>query len=101
MMVRRRIMPLRWLFWDTARLLVGPRNPCPEWELLHDITRSRSSQEIDGAFFNYKTHPQRSSDFAQRVLGRPSFGRALKFYLRLKKEWTAMQEGKTDAARKL
>lgn len=89
--VRRKILPLRRRLIDTIITLLTRNRNSPEWDLVEDVAKSRSSQEIDGAFFNYNTHPQRSSGLTDLVLGRPSFGRTLKFYRPLKEEWSARQ----------
>lgn len=95
--VRRKILPLRRRLIDTILVLITRERNSPEWELVQDVAKSRSSQQIDGAFFSYNSHPQRSSAFADVFYGRPSFGRTLKFYGRLKREWSEKQKEKAAA----
>jgi hypothetical protein len=95
--VRRKILPLRRRLIDTIIILLTRNRNSPDWELVQDVAKSRSSQQIDGAFFNYNTHPQRPSGLTDLVLGRPSFGRTLKFYRRLKGDWSAKQSEKAAA----
>lgn len=89
--VRRRIIPFRRRIIGSIGILVNRGGYSPIWEFVQEVARSTSSQEIEGAYFNYVTHPHRTSEFADFLLGRPSLGRALRFYRRLKGEWTPMR----------
>ncbi|MFM1748335.1 MAG: hypothetical protein RLZZ188_2001 [Verrucomicrobiota bacterium] len=66
----------------------------PEWDLIKDVSKCRSTHEIDGAFFNYEVHPMRTSDTSRAILGRPRLRRALRFYGVLKSDWLELQHDK-------
>jgi hypothetical protein len=92
--VRSALFPMRWKILDTVRILVTRERVSPEWDLIKEVARSRSTHEIDGAFFNYEVHPMRTSDLSRAILGRPRLRRALRFYGVLKSDWLEHQHDK-------
>jgi hypothetical protein len=87
--IRRRLFPLHWRLLDSIRLLVSRDTTSPEWQLIKDVSKCRSSHEVDGAFFNYETHPFRTADLTRIILGRPRVRDAMRFYRGLKSDWLA------------
>jgi hypothetical protein len=92
--IRGRLFPLHWRILDSIRLLVSRDTTSPAWQLIKDVSKSSSSHEVDGAFFNYEVHPMRASELSHAILGRPRLGRALRFYSILRSNWMELQRDK-------